>query len=342
MLTSLPISVRVSIFLIFVTLIATAASDVCGASQEWYLESAAVFIECDKARVYVSCFVTCNGSTYVHFPAEVNLKNSDLENCAMINLDFNKTSSTLMYCFEDTAPSVAEEKADSLTHSINSAFDKNFKRFSTVENHLINITYTANGTSNMLEYLNNLKSKCLKPDLSGFSENVLPGVIEHSENASMGIMAKNHGETWACSFYTSSESSIPTGTDEHFIDVLNYFNAVSLYPSNYAEFGGNYLSSVHVSVISDESVSLLSYKPVIEANEPFVDRGWYTPVSSNHQISATFYFGSDSTPVQTLTFTFEGSIVPEFDSSLLIFTFAAIGLTLVILVRKTKILANSK
>ena len=307
--------------------------------QEWYLESAAVYVEYDQARVHVSCFVACNGSTYIHFPAEASLENSEIENCFWITLEFNRSLSTLVYHFkEDMNVLTAREEAENFTRLINSAFDKEFREFSVAENDFVNITYTAEGVSDIFEYLNVLKSKCLKPDLGGFSENIISSIVGCSESSSFGIAAKrSYIGTWQYSFYATCEKPIQKDTDSHVIDVLNCFGVESVQPSSYAKFKGNYLSSITVSVVFGESVSLVSYSPDCEARKSFVDRGWYFSASSDHEISGTFYFGSDPTPVQDLTVTFQRSSGSNYDFIALLSVFIVVGLALAILWRQFKI-----
>jgi hypothetical protein len=109
--------------------------------------------------------------------------------------------------------------------------------------------------------------------------------------------------------------SIPVGAGEHKIDFLDLLNVESLAPSEYAsyeEWAG--LAMVTLTIVSNETVSYVSSEPGLANPLTGQLKGWYVnpqPPQPPVQLMAYFIFANDPTPVDKLSFTFSGLVIPE-------------------------------
>jgi hypothetical protein len=162
---------------------------------------------------------------------------------------------------------------------------------------------------------------CVNPSVGGFSD-AITSLATKTKSALMLSANKESGSyNWMIGIVAMSPSTIPTGTGNHPIDVLDLLGASSLTPSSYS-FNATedyYESTVWLWIMSDSSVSFVSCGPPLkEYPEDLSERGWlYMFPMINY---AMFFFGSESSGVEALTFTFKGKVVPEFTPSTIVIT----------------------
>jgi len=279
-------------------------------------EAVDVSIDCLTAYANISTTVVGNASL-VHFPSGADMARTELENATLITLTFSETQSSLFFVFFTDA-TTARSLADAVKPSIETAFDTSFTWTSTVPVlTLVTVYYSGPGKTNLTEYTEWLMPQCLISDLGGFSLTFLP--MTHEQDASLEVMAlKGVGVfDWVYYMTIRYSTSIPTGSGNHRIDILELLNVSSLAPSPYANATGTYTSTVMLTIDSDETVSYVSCEPP-GLVEPY-SRGWWLDTTTPPEtLRADFYFWDDPTPVSPLSFTFSGAVIPEFAALTLI------------------------
>jgi hypothetical protein len=305
------------------------------ASDPEFAESINVFVNCTTAMVSTQAMVMSSDTSFVRFPAGIDLSRTELESATTIMLSFLKTQSLLVCVFENIAPSSAQTIADSMKPSIENGFDTSFTWLSTGSSgNYVNVTYSRPGKTNLVGYTEWLMQRCLASDLGGFSL-TFTTTMAQEPNAFVSVNAfkESGGFDWTYSMLTGYSTNIPTGTGNRKIDILNLLNVNSLSPSSYAESDGAYSSTVMLTIYSNETVSYVSCEPgEASSTQP---RGWFK-VPIPNQLMAYFNFGDDPSPVSPLSFTFGGKVVPEFTALALIATLILAATIILIIKRQLK------
>jgi len=309
---------RTSLLLLFLLMIAVGCTNVSVVNAPdgllpFLSESVEVNVDCTTANVDVRSMVTSTNTSIIHFPSEVNMSDARLVNVTYIFLMFSTAGSNLSYVFVNTDPATAESIANDITSSMmESAFETDFTWAMTVSfPPMVTVMYTGPGKVNLAQYTEGLMPKCLAPGLGGFSLTFLPMAQEPNALTTVNAL-RLVGPDWVYQMMVEYSTTIPTGTGDHTIDILDLLNVISLAPSPYAyiEFLGTYSSTVSLTISSDQTVSYVSCQPGL-AEPP--NRGWsYEPPVPDTYLDATFNFANDPSAVSPLTFTFSGTVVPEF------------------------------
>lgn len=307
---------------------ATKIATVSSSPSDTLQEVTSVVVNCSDATLWIAISLYSPDKTLVGCPSGVNMIDSHLLSCLQCGFGVTPTDSYLNYIFDTNDTTAAKIDADAITPSIESAFGLSFSFVSSslqawmVHPYVVtNVTYSAPGIPNLPSYYTNtLKPLCLKSDLAGFS-NAIPNLLNlHPSNSFAGIQAQKSsgGYAWQYSFFAGYfYVQIPPGSG-YTIDVLQSLGVTSLEPSSYAYSGTYYRSGATVAVMGVSALSFVSCNP----SQIYVQnttRGWYVvPQFYPHLLYAMFYFGNDTIPVTVLTFTFSGTIIPEFSSLTLI------------------------
>ncbi|RLI22270.1 hypothetical protein DRO54_01520 [Candidatus Bathyarchaeota archaeon] len=299
------------------------------------IEMVNIDVNCTTASVNVTVVVASNVTSLIHFPEGAALNDPNLINATGITLGFTGDFSVLMFTFENVSASTAETYADDVKPSIESAFQTQFTYNSTeIHDNSVSVVYKADGKSDLVSYADWLMDQCLNSTIGGFSSAFLGMVSEPTAMVNAICYKEIGGFDWVYGMVVHYTTSISTGTGSHTVDVLDLLNVASLGPSQYAlfeEFG--YVSMVNVAVNSNETITFVGCVPP-ETSYP-MSRGWYVPSDSGLTLTGTFYFGSDPTPVEELTFTFGGAVIPEINSLLLLVALLAVA-TLAIILKSKK------
>jgi hypothetical protein len=288
-----------------------------------FMEQAAIVVNCSDATLITSISLMSSNVTFVRYPSGVDMINPGFALCESVSVSVTPVGSALVYIFDTTETAVAKGHADAITPSIGGAFSLSFSYFSVgLTDGKTNVTYTAPAITNILSYYTaTLKPTCLKSDLAGFSS-AIPNLLSVLPSKSYaGISAhKTSGDyDWQYIFFAGYfEAQIPTGSG-YTINILNRLGVSSLVPSNYAQTGTYYMSTVPVVVEPKTTVSFVSCNPA-NISSQYITRGWYVvpQIPFIDTLSAIFFFGNETTPVTVLTFTFSGLVVPKFSSLTLI------------------------
>ena len=279
-------------------------------------------VMCDQATASISLAIVSNNYSLVHFPSGVNMFDSHLEEAVEIMVGRTPTligdsySTFLIYGFDNISSEEARAAADAMTPSIGTAFGVSFswEATNTSDTEVV-VSYMAIGSVGLDDFAEHLTSNCFAEDVDGFSE-----VISLMHPVfTIGITAyKDVGSfEWMTSVTAAIlGTSILTGSDSHTIDVLDLLGASSLAPSPYGydDDVGAYVSQVTLTITSSSSLSFVSCQPPL-ASLPN-ERGWTDSVLPT-LIMTQFSFGSEATPVTELTYTFSGTVIPEFVSGIL-------------------------
>ena len=299
-----------------------------------YVEGISIIVNCTTASVTTQVSIQSNDTSLIRFPENSPMDDSRLENATSVVLWFSSNGSMLNYAFSNISLTQAETYAEGLTPSFNTVFSRNFELNSSgTYNDYVNVTYVDNTPLDLVPYAEWLIGECLNETVGGFSETFL-NIITSEGTATIGIIATKEPGTfeWMYGIIVTYSSSIPTGTGEHTIDVLELLHSDSLAPSNCSYMGEYYLSTVMVMINSNETINFVSCEPP-QQSLPMM-RGWYI-TSLGNSIQGTFSFGDSSTPVTELYIKFSGKVVPEFTSiAILLVTFALV--TLIALLKLSK------
>ncbi len=303
------------------------------------VENVSVIVNCTTAKIITSSMILSHNTSLMHFPNTVNMADSRFEKVTAVGLIFSPDQSFLVYSFNNTDSTTARSIADQITPTLNTAFQADFT-FNTVgtRDSIIEVNYTGHGKANMPQYTQWVMSECLAPDLEGFSLTFLP--MANEPGAFIILTASKESGAfeffdWTYSMTTTYMMSIPTGSDNHRIDVLDQLDVFSLAPSPYVSLEeGMYPSMVNLQILYEQAVSYVSSEPGLDTPP---SRGWFlSPYNPPKTFMAYFYFGNDPSPVSALTFTFSGMVIQEFTTLAL----AAILLlsTMIVLSMKKRLL----
>jgi len=304
-------------------------------------ETIAASLDCDTAVFRMACTIASDNMSIVHFPSPVNMNDEHLKNCTSISVIFTDATSVLTFVFDETSESDARTNADSMIPSMNAAFDLTFIHNSTTTyytpNQYVVVIYIAEGKSDMQTFLTNLKTDCIDSTVDGFSD-VLPTFFTRAINETILLTATNASSTWYNMLIAEYETTFPLGSGEHTVDILYYLGTGSLRPSDYANISLYYLSTVMLTINSSSAITFVSCQPD-EVFMPYSSAGWY--VSSHgpaNQISGIMYFGNTPNIGEVITFTFEGTVIPEFTALTSILTIMLISTILLLLRRQQKMI----
>ncbi|MEM2719039.1 MAG: hypothetical protein QXJ13_07380 [Candidatus Bathyarchaeia archaeon] len=296
-----------------------------------FAESISVTVNCTTAELTIFSTVHSIDASLVHFPSEVNLNRGELIDATSITVAFSRDGSSLLIAFNNTDAATARTLADAVKGSIENAFNAGFIWNTTkIESSYVYVEYIGPGKRDLTEYTSWLMERCLAPDLKGFTLTFLP--ISSEENAFVGVNAakESGGFNWIYFMTVGYSTSAPVGMGPHKIDILDLLNVESLTPSSYASYEGWFISTVQFVVVSNGTVSFLSSEPGL-MSPPTQLKGWLTniPPQPPAQLIAQFSFADDPTPVDRLSITFSGLIIPEFTApTQLILLILAISVTL--------------
>lgn len=278
-----------------------------------------IYVDCNNASVMTMVSVGSDNDTLIHFPSSVDLKDIHLENAVAVSVMSSSDSSILMYSFENISETEAETNADAVTPSISSAVGVSFAHSTTeTVNTEVHVNYTGPGQSDMASFVNSMLSECVYPDVNGLAD-AIPSLATQTTTSALTLSASRESPSydWLIGIGAMSLSTIPTGSNSHTIDVLALLGVSSLAPSPYSYNATQdyYLSIVWLYFESDTSIGFVSCEPP-EKEDPYdlSERGW------THMFFYAFYFGNDPSPVEALTFTFSGTVIPEFTSPTIIIT----------------------
>jgi hypothetical protein len=275
-----------------------------------------VAVNCTTAEVYTQSIVMCGNTSLVHFPSGVDMNQTALENATAIVLSFTTSQSFLIYVFYGVSSGTAESLANTVTPSIETAFETDFTWSSTgTSDSDVNVTYTGPGKTNLADYTEWLMQHCLASDLGGFSLTFAPMSQETNAVAMVSAFKDSGGFDWMYQMGTGYSTSIPAGTGNHKIDILDLLNVDSLAPSPYAITDDTCTSMVMLIINSNTTVTYVSCEP--GSASPEQPKGWIIPPLPGTTLTAYFSFGDDPSSVSPLSFTFGGTIVPEFTLSTL-------------------------
>jgi hypothetical protein len=277
-----------------------------------YSEGATVVVNCTDSSVIVEAGVASTDASLVHFPTGVNMTSPDLANVTMLTLTFANNASTLQYWI--TGHSNVTQIADMETPILASAFNTSFSSNSTniggllKASHPANVTYICAGKQNLTQYTGNLMAQCLASNVGGFSLAFLPLSLQPGATLVAGAEKVNGSLNWTWGMGVSYATNAITGSGDHTIDFLALLRMNSIAPSPYASFEGLYQSSISLLVFSNTTESFVSCQP---GQVTFLQRGWIImPHAAPARLEATFTFWTDSSPVNTLTLTFGGIVIP--------------------------------
>jgi hypothetical protein len=315
--------VKPQLLLVSILLIASALAFLTGRCEVAYslvvpgLFSEYIWIDlyCVNGTLDVECRVASSYPPMVHFPSEVDMFDPGLEKCLGIVASFNRTKSKITYAFNQTSTEDARTYADALMPSMNSAFGLTFDWGDTrMEYPYVIVSYTAPGITGMTSFTENLKSKCLKSDIEGFS-NVFLNMIMYTPQSTVSLEA--HGPIfledprWTYHFSVKYTTSMPSGENSHTIDVLDLLGISELEPSlySYSSYYEAYDNSyLYCDIYSPWNATYISCEP---CEGDYGTKGWRISTYET-DLWTTFDFHDDPTPVDSLSLTFSGKVVPEF------------------------------
>lgn len=304
----------------------------------FFMEGVNVSVNCTTAKLYINCMVTSNDTSLVHFPPEIDMSRTELTNAVSVSLIFSRAISVLIYAFNNTDIGTARALADAVKASIEAGFDTSFTFNSTgTYDSYVNVTYIGSGKTDLTSYMDWLMDKCLISDLGGFSLTFIPMTSELNASILVSAVKESGSFDWMYSVGIGYSTNMQVGSGDHKIDFLDLLNVNSISPSPYALTQGFYTSVVMLAVVSNETVSYVSSEPGL-ISPPDQLKGWYIQSTdySPVKLLAYFSFGDDPTPVDRLSLTFSGLIIPELAG------LAPILLTLMMLIASFTIIVKRK
>ena len=323
-------------------------------AQSNYLnEYCSINIDCQKGTVDVSSiedYSSVNGSTPVHYPSGANVTSMNSSEVADVTLTFSISNSTL--AVHVNYPSQNRTIGDAWATLLSKGFQTNFI-YDYTDLFGDFVYYKAAGKSNLVQFMQSLMSWCFAPDLNGFSPTFLQIAGKPGAYITVDTFPSSNND-WDFSIKCSYETSLAGGSGDHTIDVLNLLGVSSLVPSAYAGSYDStynttvYSSAVDLTITSSGSVTYVSSKPPGLSTNSTIGvlppRGWQD-YSGSPGTSPSFHFENDSSAVTQLTYTFGGSVVPEFPSTAILSLFLILSTLAAAVVTgrfRRKIRANSR
>jgi len=281
-----------------------------------FMEMISVTVNCTTAELTISSTVHSTDATLVHFPTGIDMSSSELTNAVLIVVGFSREASGLVIGFNNTDAATARSLADAVKGSIENAFNTGFTftyNSTETEDTYVYVSYTGPGKSDLTGYLSWLMDRCLVSNLGGFTSTFLSMSSEMEAFVEVSAGKESGSFDWIYYMAVGYSTSVSTGVGPHKIDILDLLNADSLAPSEHASQEGWFVSTVQFIVLSNETVSYVSSEPGL-MNPPMQMRGWIVnpiPPQPPVQLMAQFSFANDPTPVNKLSITFSGLIIPE-------------------------------
>lgn len=306
-------------------------------------ETASVSVNCTTAQVSTMSMVMSYNTSLVHSPSGVDMGRTELMNATGISLIFSTVQSFLIYLFNNTNLATARSFADAVKPSIQTAFGTSFTWSATGQNDSqVNVTYTGSGKANLTQYTEWLMSQCGgAPDLGGFSLTFLPMTHEPGAFSSVSAYKEVGGFDWAYSMMTGYVMSIPKGSGNHRIDILDLLDVDSLAPSPYANVEDTYTSNVMLTISSNQTITYVSSEPgLVSPEQP---RGWMSiPFTPPNTLIYYFSFADDPSPVSPLSLTFSGIVIPEFTTLLSVILLILTAIIAVVMRKRFLQMPNKK
>lgn len=283
-------------------------------------EAIMITVNCSDSSVMTMLVVSSDNDTLINFPDPVDLNDPHLSN-GMIVASSSPAVSMLAYVFQGINETQARENADAITPSMETAFGVSFTWDSTETiDTAVYVNYTGPGQSDMISFANSMVSECVHPDVKGFSY-AIQSLATRTTTSSLTLTAMKAGVDWLIGIGAMSNSNIPTGSGSHTIDVFDLLGVYALAPSPYS-FNATedyYQSIVWLTINPDTPISFVDCRPPEKEHpEDLSERGW-THMFPMFEM-AMFYFGNESTSPESLTFTFSGTVVPEFTPPTIVIT----------------------
>ncbi|MEM1514565.1 MAG: hypothetical protein QXH24_00690 [Candidatus Bathyarchaeia archaeon] len=303
-----------------------------------FAESISVTVNCTTAELTIFSTIYSADVSLVHFPPGVDMSRGELTDAVLIVVGFSREASGLVIGFNNTDAATARSLADAVKGSIETAFNMGFTftyNSTETEDTYVYVSYTGPGKSDLTGYLSWLMERCLAPDLGGFTLTFLPMSSKMEAIVKVSAGKESGGFEWIYYMTVGYSTSVPTGMGPHKIDILELLNVDSLAPSEYASYGGWFVSTVQFIVLSNDTVSYVSSEPGL-VSPPTQMRGWLvnpTPPQPPVQLMAQFSFANDPTSVNKLSLTFSGLIIPEFMAATPL-TMLILAVSIVLVVKK--------
>jgi hypothetical protein len=328
--------------LLVVLLLVLVVGRVNAQSSTTITESVSINIDCQAGTVDVSSseyVFPVNDTTPVHTPSGVNVTSINHSDVNEVTLTFSASNSTLAIRGARINASNARTIGDPVATMMSTGFQTSFTYdYTSIFGQFV--YYKAAGKSSLPQFMQSLMSWCFVSDLNGFSPTFVRIAGEPGAYITVDTFFSSNYD-WGFSVKCSYETGMSTGSGDHTVDVLNLVGVNSLAPSNYSAYYSDiYLTTVYVSGVdvtimpsNGGTVTYMSSQPTglttVQPPAGVLDaRGWHDYYGSG--TSPSFRFENDSSPVNQLSYTFSGTVVPEFPSSIVvslfmvIFTLAAI------------------
>ena len=298
-------------------------------AQSNYLnEYCQINIDCQKGTVDVSSvedYSSVNGTSPVHYPSGANVTSMNASEVADVTLTFSTSNSTL--AVHVNYPSQNRTIGDAWATLLSTGFNTSFVYdYTSIGGDFV--YYNASGKSDLTQFMQSVMSWCFAPNLNGFSPTLLQIAGKPGAYITVDTFPGSYG--WDFSVKCTYETSLAGGSGDHTIDVLSLLGVSSLVPSAYAGSYDStynttvYSSAVDITITSSGSVTYVSSQPPGLSTNSTIGvlppRGWQD-YSGSPGTSPSFQFENDSSAVTQLTYTFGGTIVPEFPSTAILSLF---------------------
>ncbi len=301
------------------------------AQSSYLTEDVSITIDCQKGTVDVSSserYFPVNDTSPVHTPSGVNLTNMNPSDVKDVLLTFSTSNSTIVVWVLNTTAS--RSIGDAWATMLSTPFQTTFTYdYTSMFNDFVN--YKAAGKSSLSQYMQSVMSWCFASDLNGFSPTLVQIAGQPGSYLTVDIFPSTNND-WSFAVKCSYETSMSTGSGDHTVDVLNLLGVTSLTPSTYSGYYDStylttvYYATVDVTITSSQTVTYTSSQPAgLATTMPLgvlTPRGWHD--YSGAGTAPVFSFMNDSSPASQLTYTFSGTVVPEFPSTMILSLFMVI------------------
>jgi hypothetical protein len=302
-------------------------------------ENVLIKISADSGTVEVSSseyYFPVNDTSPVHTPSGVNVTNMNQSDVKDVTLTFSTSNSTIVVWALNT--NAARTIGDAWGTMLSTGFQTSFVYDYGPIYDFVN--YKAAGKSNLAQYMQSLLSWCSVADLNGFSSTLVQIAGKPGAYITVEITPSSNND-WSFKIKSVYDTTMPTGSGAHTIDVLSLLGVTSLAPSAYSGYYDStylatvYLASVDVSIISSQTVGYASSQPAgLSTVEPspgvLAPRGWHDYGGAGPD----FEFENDSSAANQLSYTFNGSVVPEFSPSAIVSLFMVISMAAILATRR--------
>ncbi|MGD0978859.1 MAG: hypothetical protein ABR962_06915 [Candidatus Bathyarchaeia archaeon] len=302
------------------------------AQSSYLTEGVSITIDCQQGTVDVSSsesYFPVNDTSPVHTPSGVNLTNMNPSDVKDVTLTFSTSNSTIAVWVLNT--SASRSIGDAWATMLSTPFQTSFTYdYTSMFGDFVN--YKASGKSSLSQYMQSLMSWCFVSNLNGFSPTLVQIAGEPGSYITVDMFPSSNND-WYFTVKCSYETSMSKGSGDHTVGVLNLLGVTSLTPSSYSGYYDStyltevYLATVDVTITSSQTVTYASSQPAgLRTDMPpagvLAPRGWSDVMGAG--TSPVFNFENDSSPVNQLTYTFSGVVVPEFPSTMILSLFMVI------------------